>query len=283
MRALLLCGLLLLSPLNGPAATLPPTDTGDVLDGVDLAAWDEFFSRLEGTEPWQRPSALVRSLADVTVPLMTGALLLLGSPQGAALMGTLGELLVHTCLRWMEGGLVPLVLSAGVLRAADLTGDSVLASFSRLLFAVARWGVRAVSLGYSLLAALMGASAAGMDSLLLRTGRVAAGSLPLVGSMVSDSLSAAAACLGLVKGALGRTGMLLALWQAAGPALALLLHGFGLRGAAALLLPLDQREMGTMLATLGEMMTVLGALILAAGAMLGVSIGGAAGCFGGGS
>ena len=245
MRALLLCGLLLLSPLDGPAATLPPTDTGDVLDGVDLAAWDEFFSRLEGTEPWQRPSALVRSLAegeedpsrlivwlqekgraglpgaaslflialvtgvlaalfetlldapsvparrvlsvglaallllqlvplirrglaclrgilalaDVTVPLMTGALLLLGSPQGAALMGTLGELLVHTCLRWMEGGLVPLVLSAGVLRAADLTGDSVLASFSRLLFAVARWGVRAVSLGYSLLAALMGASA----------------------------------------------------------------------------------------------------------------------------
>ena len=369
MRALLLCGLLLLSPLDGPAATLPPTDTGDVLDGVDLAAWDEFFSRLEGTEPWQRPSAMVHSLAegeedpsrlivwlqekgraglpgaaslflialvtgvlaalfetlldapsvparrvlsvglaallllqlvplirrglaclrgilalaDVTVPLMTGALLLLGSPQGAALMGTLGELLVHTCLRWMEGGLVPLVLSAGVLRAADLTGDSVLASFSRLLFAVARWGVRAVSLGYSLLAALMGASAAGMDSLLLRTGRVAAGSLPLVGSMVSDSLSAAAACLGLVKGALGRTGMLLALWQAAGPALALLLHGFGLRGAAALLLPLDQREMGTMLATLGEMLTVLGALILAAGAMLGVSIGGAAGCFGGGS
>ena len=63
----------------------------------------------------------------------------------------------------------------------------------------------------------------------------------------------------------------------------LLLHGFGLRGAAALLLPLDQREMGTMLATLGEMLTVLGALILAAGAMLGVSIGGAAGCFGGGS
>ena len=40
MRALLLCGLLLLSPLDGPAATLPPTDTGDVLDGVDLAAWD---------------------------------------------------------------------------------------------------------------------------------------------------------------------------------------------------------------------------------------------------
>ena len=64
MRALLLCGLLLLSPLDGPAATLPPTDTGDVLDGVDLAAWDEFFSRLEGTEPWQRPSALVRSLAE---------------------------------------------------------------------------------------------------------------------------------------------------------------------------------------------------------------------------
>ena len=36
-----------------------------------------------------------------------------------------------------------------------------------------------------------------------------------------------------------------------------------------------------MLSAMGEMLTVLGALILAAGAMLGVSVGGAAGCFGG--
>ncbi len=368
MTILLVCGLLLFSPADGPAATLPPTETSDFLDAVDLSAWDDFFSRLEGTEPWQRPSALVRaiadgeedpaqlidwlktrgrsgfsgaaslfllalatgllaalfetlldapsvparrvlsvglaalllvrllpliqrglvclkgilSLAEVTVPLMTGSLLLLGSPQGAALMGTLGELLVHTCLRWMEGGLVPLALSAGVLRAADLTGDGVLASFSKLMFTVSRWGVRAISMGYSVLAALMGVGAASMDTLLLRTGRVAAGSLPLVGSLVSDSLGATAVCLGLVKEALGRTGMLLTVWQAAGPALTLLLHGLGLRAASALLLPLDQREMGTMLLALGEMLTVFGALILAAGAMLGVSVGGAAGCLGGG-
>lgn len=367
MTILLVCGLLLFSPAEGPAATLPPTETSDFLDAIDLSAWDDFFSRLEETEPWQRPSELVRAfaegeddpaqliawlkargragltgaasllllalvtgvlaalfetlldtpsvparrvlsvglaalllirllpliqrgltclrgifaLAEVTVPLMTGALLLLGSPQGAALMGTLGELLVGICLRWVEGGLAPLALSAGVLRAADLTGDGVLTSFSKLLFTVSRWGVRIISAGYSIMAALMGAGAAGMDSLLLRTGRMAAGSLPLVGSLVSDSLGATAVCLSLVKGALGRTGMLLILWQAAGPALALLLQGFGLRAASSLLLPLEQREIATMLSALGEMLTVLGALILAAGAMLGVSVGGAAGCFGG--
>ena len=174
-----------------------------------------------------------------------------------------------------------LALSAGVLRAADLTGDGVLTSFSKLLFTVSRWGVRIISAGYSILAALMGAGAAGMDSLLLRTGRMAAGSLPLVGSLVSDSLGATAVCLSLVKGALGRTGMLLIIWQAAGPALALLLQGFGLRAASSLLVPLEQREMATMLSALGKMLTILGALILAAGAMLGVSVGGAAGCFGG--
>ena len=372
MTILLVCGLLLFSSAEGPAATLPPTETSDFLDAIDLSAWDDFFSRLEETEPWQRPSELVRAfaegeddpakliawlkargragltgtasllllalvtgvlaalfetlldtpsvparrvlsvglaallllrllpliqrgltclrgilaLAEVTVPLMTGALLLLGSPQGAALMGTLGELLVGICLRWVEGGLAPLALSAGVLRAADLTGDRseerrVLTSFSKLLFTVSRWGVRIISAGYSILAALMGAGAAGMDSLLLRTGRMAAGSLPLVGSLVSDSLGATAVCLSLVKGALGRTWMLLILWQAAGPALALLLQGFGLRAASSLLLPLEQREMATMLSALGEMLTILGALILAAGAMLGVSVGGAAGCFGG--
>ena len=91
-------------------------------------------------------------------------------------MGTAGELLLGTCLRWMQTFLAPLALSAGVLRSTDIVGDSVLSAISRLLFALARWGVRGICLGYSLAAALMGAGAAGMDSLLLRTGRAAVGS-----------------------------------------------------------------------------------------------------------
>lgn len=369
MMALLLSGLLLLSPVSAaPVPTAPPTEAEDLLDAVDLAPWDSFFAAVEGTEGWQRPSSLIReiaeggadpgrllawlrsrglgdlsdaaalcclalitgilgtllgtlldgaadparrvlavglaaalllrllplirrglacfrgvmTLAEVTVPLMTGALLLLCSPQSAAALGTAGELLLQTCLRWMENGLVPLTLSAGVLRAADLMGDSVLSAISRLLFALCRWGARIITFGYMAVAALLGAGAANMDTLLLRTGKVAAGSLPLVGSIVSDSLGTAAACLGLVKGALGRTGMVLVTAQTVGPAGALLLHGLGLKAAASLLMPLDQREMGTMLSSLGEMLTVLGALILAAGAMLCAAVGGAAGLLGGG-
>ena len=369
MMAVLLCGLLLFSPVEtGPAATLPPAETEDVLDAMDLSAWEDFFFNMEDAESWQSPRTLVReiasgetdparligwlktsgllglpsamtlclvalitgvasalletlldgpavparqvlslglaafllvrllpliqrgfaclrgvmTLADATVPLMTGALLLLGSPQGATLMGTMGELLLHTCLRWLEGGLAPLTLSAGVLRVADVMGDSVLTAISKLLFTLVRWGARAISLGYMIVASLMGTGAASMDSLLLRSGRAAAGSLPLVGSMVSDSLDATVACLSLVKGALGRTGMLLVTVQVAGPVASLLLHGFGLRAASALLVPLEQREMGTMLTALGDMLTVLGALILAAGAMLCAAVGGASGCLGGG-
>ncbi len=129
----------------------------------------------------------------------------------------------------------------------------------------------------------MGTAAAGMDSLLLRTGRAAAGSLPMVGSLVSDSLGAMAACLGLVKGALGRTGMLLVALQVTAPAAELFLHGVGFRLVSALLGPLEQREMGSMLGALSEMLTMLGALILAAGAMISVAVGGAAGCMGGGA
>ncbi len=368
MMAVLLCGLLLLSPVNGgPEPTPLPTEAEDILEAVDLSAWENFFFDMHGAENWQSPSVLVRkiaagetdptrllnwlkakglaglpdaaalcliavitgilstlletvldgvstparrvlalglaaflllrlmpriqrgiaclrgvlTLADVSIPLMTGALLLLGSPQGAAVMGTVGELLLGTCLRWMEGSLAPLAVSAGILRTADFMGDSVLSAVSRMLFTLVRWGVRLLSLGYMIVAGLMGAGAADMDSLLLRSGRVAAGSLPLVGSIVSDSLGAAAACLGLVKGAIGRTGMLLVAFQVAGPAAALLLHGFGLRAASSLLAPLEQREMGTVLSALGDMLTVLGALILAAGAMLCAAVGGASGCLGG--
>lgn len=364
MTALLLCGLLVLAPVE---ITPPLTEAGELAETVDLSAWDDFFSRLEGTEPWQRPSTLVRelaegesdparlltwlksrglvslasaaalcilslvtgvlaalletvldgptlparrvlslglgalllvkllpliqkglaclrgvlALADVTVPLMTGALVLLASPQGASLMGILGELLIHTCLRFMEGTLAPLVLSAGVLRAADCVGDSVLTAISRLLFSLVRWGARIICFGYTVVAALMGAGATAMDTLLLRSGKAAAGSLPLVGSLVSDSLGATAAVLGLVKGALGRTGLLLVTVQVVGPVAELFLHSFGLKTAASLLVPLDQREMGSLLNALGEILTVLAALILAAGAMLSVTVAGAAGCLGG--
>jgi|GEM_PF-2842018 len=225
----------------------------------------------------------IAALGERTVPLMSAALLLLASPQGAAAMGTAGELLLHTCLRWMADILLPLAIGAGVLRTADAMGNSVLSGVSRLLAALVRWSIRVICLGYMLIAALLGGSAAAMDSLLLRTGRVAAGSIPLVGSVMSDSLGTAVACLGLVKGALGWTGMLLSLVQTAGPALALLLQGFSLRAASALLQPLEQQQMGSVLASLGEMLTQLGALIFASGAMLCVAVGGAAGCLGGGA
>ena len=369
MMTLLLCGLLLFPHGDTVSVTTPPpTEAEDVLEAVDLTPWDDLFSRMEDGEPWQRPSALVRSiaageeepvrfldwlkglvlggfsdtarlclvalvtgilgalletvldgpavparrvlsvglsawlllrllplirkglacldgvltLAEVTVPLMTGALLLLASPQGASVLGTLGELLLTVFLRWMQVSLVPLTLSAGVLRAADFMGDSVLSVISRLLFTLIRWGIRILCLGYMVLAGLMGAGAASMDSLLLRSGKVAVGSLPLVGSIVSDSLGAAAACLGLVKGALGRTGMLLVAVQVIGPTGTLLVHGIGLKATASLLSAMEQREMGSVLTALGDMLTVLGAIILAAGAMLCTAVVGAAGLLGGG-
>ena len=369
MTTLLLCGLLLLSPTDlVPTATVPPSETEDILEAVDLTPWDDLFARMEDGEAWQRPSALIRSiaageedparlltwltglglggiseaaglclvalvtgvlgalmetvldkpavparrvlsvglaafllvrllplirrglacldgvltLAEVTVPLMTGALLLLASPQGASVLGVLGELLLTVILRWMQGSLVPLALSAGVLRAADFMGDSVLSVISKLLFTLVRWGIRVLCLGYMALSGLMGAGAASMDSLLLRSGKVAAGSLPLVGSIVSDSLGAAAACLGLVKGGLGRTGMLLVAVQVIGPTGTLLVHGIGLKATASLLSTLEQREMGSVLTALGDMLTVLGAIVLAAGAMLCTAVVGAAGLLGGG-
>ena len=237
---------------------------------------------LPGVRRGLRCLAGLAELSEVSAPLVTAALLLLGSPRSAALMATLGEGLLHTFLTWMQGILCPLVLSAGVLRAVDIGGESVLSGLSKCLFSGARWGVRALGLGYMAVTALLIPGGAAADSLLLRTGRVAAGSLPLVGSMVSDSLGTAAACLSVVKGALGRTGVLLTVAQAAGPAVELLLSGFSLRAAGAMLQPLEQREMGSLLSALGETATLLGALVCAAGAMLSVSLGGVTGSFGGG-
>ena len=64
MMTLLLCGLLLFSPGDTmPVTTPPPTEAEDVLEAVDLTPWDDLFAHMEDGEAWQRPSALIRSIA----------------------------------------------------------------------------------------------------------------------------------------------------------------------------------------------------------------------------
>lgn len=224
----------------------------------------------------------MQTLTEISVPLVSGILLLLGSPRSAGLLGALGEGMLVQILGLFRHWVVPLVAAGGVLRAVDAAGGSIVSGLADLAFLVARWLMRLSATGYLLLVALLGSGALMQDGLLLKMGRAAAGSLPMVGLILSDSLGAAVGCLRLVKGALGWTGVLLILWQVAAPGAALLLHGFALRAAAAFLLPLQQRDMGTLLLSVGEMLTSLGAVLFASAALTAVSLGALSGCWGGG-
>lgn len=210
---------------------------------------------------------LLASLYRVTLGVSLPALLLLGSPSTASALGGAGEVLLGSIFRLMQGVMVPLSLGAGVLGTLDTGDKGVLYSLSQLGETLCRGGLKLVSLLYMAVSALTNGSAAAADGVLLRTGKAAAGSLPALGGLVSDSMEAVAACLGAVKGGMGTAAVLLLGLGVLSPALTLLLQSLALKSAGAFAGALGGGELTPVCGSLQRMLSLLASFLIAGAAM----------------
>jgi len=108
---------------------------------------------------------------------------------------------------------------------------------------------------------------------LIKTSKLAAGSLPLVGALVSDSLDTAYGCILLVRQGIGLTGIALALAWLARPVLLIAVNILVLRGASALSLPLAGGRTNLVFARLADMLSLMLSAIAATAALFVVTIG----------
>ena len=187
-------------------------------------------------------------------------------------MGAAGEVLLGTILGAMEKGMVPLIAAGGVLGTADAGEKGVFYGLSQLTEGVCRGGIRLVSLLYMAVSGLLNTGAATADALLLKTGRAAAGALPALGGLVSDSMEAVAGCLGALKSGLGTTAVLLLVLVILSPALSLLLQALAVKAASLFASSLGAGAMVPVCQSLHRMLTLLASLLIAAASMGAVCI-----------
>ena len=180
----------------------------------------------------QRTLTLLHDTGEVLTPILLSFLILCGMEASGALLTPTMALLADGVIGVMTRIVLPVALIGGVLCTVDPMQNGRVASIGKLCHRLCRWGVGVLSSLYLAVTAIRGVVATNSDSLLLRTTKLAAGSLPVVGGLVSDSVETAYQCLVLVRSTLGVTGILVLLLLCVKPILALFLQQCALKVGA---------------------------------------------------
>ncbi len=201
--------------------------------------------------------ARVRSLSERLLPVLLGYLTVTGMEHTAGAMTASFALLSDGVIRLLGNAVAPIACVGGVLSALDGCASGRLASIGKLLLRAAKWLLGLISAGFALLSALRGAAAVSADGLLIRTAKMAAGSLPAVGGIVSDSMETACRLLAFVRSVLGIGGAAVILLICAKPVITVFFTRCSLRAASAIAEPLSGKPYADLLRALGDALHVL--------------------------
>ena len=257
LRVALLLGLAILcAVLNGitDASTIGETAQAAfrtvVSATVLVTAFAEICSAL------QTLTAVDRT-AELLLPVLIGFLTLGGMTNTAALMPVSYALLSDTVLKAVRELVVPLAVLGGVLLATDAGGSGRLASVGRLLQRTAKWILGTVCALFLIVTAVRSAAAGSADGVLMKTTKLAAGSIPSVGALLSESVDAGFQCIRFVRSILGLTGCLLLLSVAMKPVLSIATARCAMRASALLAEPLSGRPYAELLRGIGDTLHIL--------------------------
>ena len=199
-----------------------------------------------------RMLARTAALSERVLPVILGFLILGGMEHTAGALTPAFALLSNGVIRLLKTVVIPLGCIGGVLTVTDACASGRLASLGKLFLRAAKWMLAGICSVYVLLSTIRGAAAASADGLMIRTAKLAAGSLPAVGGVVSDSVETAYQCLIFVKNALGIGCAALILLVFAKPVIDVFLTRSALRASSAITEPLAGKPYADGLRGLGD-------------------------------
>lgn len=194
---------------------------------------------------------------ELILPVLTGFLTLNGMSNTAALLPVSYVLLSGTVLKLMRLYVAPLAVLGGVLLAIDAGGTGRLGAFGRLMQRTAKWMLGTVCALFLSVTAVRSVAAGNADGLLMKTTKLAAGSIPAIGALLSESVETAFLCLRFVRSVLGLTGCVLILSVAWRPVLTVTASRCALRASALLSEPLSGKGYADLLRGVGDTLHIL--------------------------
>lgn len=217
----------------------------------------------------ERAVTHMAELMQTLFPMLLTLLAAVGATSGAALFkpaisaasGTMTALVRQVSLR--------LALGAAVVTLLDhLSPRMRLSRLASLLRSAASWTLGVAFTVFIGVTALQGVAAAAADGVGIRAAKYAVDNLvPVVGGMFADTMDTLVGCALLVKNALGITGLALLLSVAGLPMLRTLCAMLLYRGCAALLQPVVQERLSSMIHAFSEVLMLLFIIELSVGAM----------------
>ena len=201
--------------------------------------------------------AALEHISEMILPPIVGYLTLTGQTNTALLLPASQAMLSELILRFTESCIAPLAIIGGVLIVLDANGTGRLSALGKLMQRAAKWALGTACSLYMITAAVRSAAARSADSMLMKTTKSAAGSIPAIGSLLSESVDTVYACMHFVKNALGLTGCAVLLFVAMNPVLSIFAARSSLRAAALLSEPLSGKPYAELLRGMGDTLHIL--------------------------
>ena len=215
-----------------------------------------------------------QDLANVLLPVLSGAALLSGSVTAAAAKYAAAAFFLNILLNLCVNGIVPVVqLYTAAAAAEAASGSELLSGVLGFLKRCATLALTVVLLAFTIYISLCGLIQGATDAAVLRGAKTTISTvLPLVGSIASDAASAILAAAGVLRQSVGVFGLTALAAALLLPFLRAGLQYLFFKGAAGISAGLSDKRLNKLLERLSEAMAMLLACIGSCGLMLFLSI-----------
>ncbi len=228
---------------------------------MSAAAVNAFTVALDyGTDVISAMSGFITKLS----PLLAATLLSCGAVSSAAVFHPVLSGAVYVITVVVEKCLMPLICFGAILSVAGNVSDKAqLSGFCRVIKSASRWIMAAVMTLFTGISAIYGFSAPALDAVGAKTAKFAVGTLvPVVGGFLSDTFETVVSGTRLMKNAVGVSGIIAVCTICAIPVLKIGAVQLMLRLTAAVVEPLTDKRISSMLWEVSETVTTIFGMVV---------------------
>ncbi len=208
-------------------------------------------------------------------PVLMGILIASGAPMGAAAINPVILLSTQIVCVISEKLLLPLLYSAAVLYMVSEINETIRVSkFADFLKKTVKWCLCLIMTVFVAVLSVQGFCASTLDGAAAKTARFLVGSaIPIVGGILSDTIDTVLGCSRVIKNATGAAGIIAVLTIATSPVLKILALSASFHLGAAILEPMADRRISSVISSVASVTSLMAAIIVVAALMFIISMG----------
>lgn len=218
---------------------------------------------------------LLSEFSEVSMPILTTLIAAVGSVGTSGTLSPLAAFLNSFVVGVFKNTVLPLTLAMAAISAVNaMSGDDALKHLLTFIKTALKWLIGLTFTVYMGMLSVQGIAAANVDSIAVKSVKFALDkSVPVVGSVVSGTLSTVVSCASMIKNAAGLSAVLIAAANLLMPLLNIGGMTIALRMCAAMCESVFDRRICKLLSSLASVCNYLFAAVVSVGIMFMITLG----------